>query len=96
MGEFTLLVSLSPCRSKSMIRRLNKVKEFFEDDLNIRVNLVITEGTDGRNLIFVNDDVIEISDDMRVPELIDMIVEKLGEHQAIISFDRIAVGGRFS
>lgn len=93
MEEITLLASLIPYKSKFMIRRLSKVKEVFENDFNLKVNLIITENNNGKNLIFVNNDVIEVSDNMRVTELIEKIVEKLGEHHAFISFDKIAVGG---
>ncbi|MEM1679693.1 MAG: hypothetical protein QXY36_03135 [Sulfolobales archaeon] len=96
MEEITLLASLIPCKSKFMIKRLNKIKEVFENDFNLKVNLIITENNNGRNLIFVNNDVIEVSDNMRVTELIERIVEKLGKHYALISFDRIAVGGHLS
>ncbi|MEM0453623.1 MAG: hypothetical protein QXO98_03105 [Sulfolobales archaeon] len=96
MEEVTLLVSLSPYKSRSMIRRLTKVKEIFENDLNIRLNLVITEGSNGKNLIFVNNDVIEVNENIRTVDLIDKILEKLGGYQTIISFDKIAVGVQLS
>lgn len=96
MEEITLLVSITPYKSRSMIRRLAKVKEIFESNLNVRLNLIITEGSNGENLIFINNDVIEVNDNVKTTELIDKILEKLGKHQTILSFDRIAAGGKFS
>ncbi|MCX8186539.1 MAG: hypothetical protein N3G48_05470 [Sulfolobales archaeon] len=96
MDEITLLVSLSPYRSNLMIKRINKIKEVFENDLNIKVNLVITEGNNGKNLVFINNDVIEVSDNFKTSELIDKILEKLGNYQSVISFDKIAVGAQVS
>ncbi|MCS7108748.1 MAG: hypothetical protein RMH77_01620 [Sulfolobales archaeon] len=96
MDEITLLVSLSPYRSNFMIKRINKIKEVFENDLNIKVNLVITEGNNGKNLVFINNDVIEVSDNFKTSELIDKILEKLGNYQSVISFDKIAVGAQVS
>ncbi len=96
MEEVTLLVSITPYKSKFMIRRLTKIREVLENDLNVRLNLVITEGGNGENLIFVNNDVIEVNDNVKTAELIDKILERLGKHQTILSFDRIAVGGKLS
>lgn len=96
MEEITLLASLSPYRSRFMIRRLNKVKEIFESDLNIKVNLVITEGNNGKNLIFIESDVIEISDNIRTADLVEEILERLGSYRSIIPLDKVAVGMKVS
>jgi hypothetical protein len=96
MRGLTLLATVSPGKSKLMIRKLVKVKEILEDNLNVKLNLIITESNDGKNLIFLDDEVIELDEDVGIVKIVDTIVEKLGIHQFSLPPDNVAVGASLS
>lgn len=96
MEGVTIIASISPCKSKIMIRRLVKVKKILEDNLSMRLNLVITESNDGKNIMFLNDDVIELDDSIDVAKIVDVIIERLGIRQFTLPLDNVAVGASFN
>ncbi len=96
MEGVTIIASISPCKSKIMIRRLVKVKKILEDNLSMRLNLVITESNDGKNIMFLNDDVIELDDSIDVVKIVDVIIERLGIRQFTLPLDNVAVGASFN
>jgi hypothetical protein len=96
MRGLTLLATVSPGKSKLMIRKLVKVKEILEDNLNVRLDLIITESNDGKNLIFLDDEVIELDEGVGVVKIVDTIVEKLGIRQFSLPPDNVAVGASLS
>jgi len=96
MEGITVLASISPSKSKVIIRRLIKAKKILEDNLNVRFNLVITESNDGKNLMFLDDDVIELDDSIDVVRIVDVIIERLGIRQFTLPLDNVAVGASFN
>lgn len=75
MREVTVLASVIPTKSKSVIRKLSKVRKLLEDEFNIRLNLIITEGGVSKNLIYIEDDVIE--GDAKLDIIVEKIIEKV-------------------
>lgn len=91
MEEVTLVAKLTPNRVSSMIKKLNKVKKYVEENHNIRLNLVVVCNDDSIDIIYVGDNVVYINSDLKVYEIIDMIVESIGIKSLILN-DKAAAG----
>lgn len=91
MNEITLIASITPKNSRNIIKKLNKIKKYIEEDHNVRLNLIITNGGNA-DVIFIDDEVIYIDDGTKVSDIVDKIMDRLVSSKSWMFNDKVAAG----
>ncbi len=91
MNEITLIASITPKNSRKIIKKLNKVKKYIEEDHNVRLNLIITNGSN-MDVIFIDDEVIYIDERTKASDIVDKIIERLVDSKSWLFNDKVAAG----
>lgn len=91
MDEVTLIAKLTPNRVSNVIKKLNKVKRYVEENHNIRLNLVVTCNDDNVDVIYIGDNVIYVDNDLKIHDIVDVVIESIGIKSLIFN-DKAAAG----